>query len=331
MTECFIGVDIGGTKTAVTLGLFKPDNIKPDIVYRKQFSTKEYDCRQAVKKILDYISKAVEISNENGCGIPKSIGISCGGPLNSQKGIILSPPNLPGWDNVHIIDIIKKETGIDCFLQNDANACALAEWHFGAGRGCRNMIFLTFGTGLGSGLILDGRLYSGTNDMAGELGHIRAERFGPVGYGKAGSYEGFCSGGGLSQIARSYCLEKFQQGQKTSLCDNMDELDNITAKAIAELAYSGDEDAIKIMNITGEYLGRLLSIVVDFINPEKIVIGSIFTRARDLIWPSCNRIMVRECLPLAYECCQVLPAELGDNIGDYAAIGVAYNNYKQSV
>jgi glucokinase len=85
------------------------------------------------------------------------------------------------------------------FLQNVSNACALAEWKFGAGKGCKNMIFLTFGTGMGAGLILDGRLYSGTNDMAGEVGHVRIAEDGFAGYGKAGSFEGFCSGGGIAQ------------------------------------------------------------------------------------------------------------------------------------
>ena len=112
----------------------------------------------------------------------------------------MSPPNLPGWDNIDIVKQIKTHFGVPVHLQNDANACALAEWKFGAGRGTKNMVFLTFGTGLGAGLILDGKLYSGTNDNAAELGHIRLDRFGPVGFGKTGSFEGFCSGGGIAQL-----------------------------------------------------------------------------------------------------------------------------------
>lgn len=121
----------------------------------------------------------------------KKVGISCGGPLNSTAGIIEGPPNLPGWNNVKIADILTSHYGVFASLQNDANACAVAEWKFGAGKGAQNMIFLTFGTGLGAGLILNGRLYSGTNDNAGEIGHIRLEEFGPSGYGKSGSFEGF--------------------------------------------------------------------------------------------------------------------------------------------
>ena len=109
--------------------------------------------------------------------------------------MIYSPPNLPGWDSVPISKIFSDEFGVDVAIQNDANACALAEWLMGSGKGTSNMIFLTFGTGMGAGLILNGRLYSGTNDLGGEVGHIRLEKTGPIGFGKAGSFEGFCSGG----------------------------------------------------------------------------------------------------------------------------------------
>ena len=105
----------------------------------------------------------------------------------------MGPPNLLGWNDVKITEMLKKHYGVPAKLQNDANACAIAEWKFGAGKGSNNMIFLTFGTGLGAGLILDGRLYTGTNDNAGEIGHTRLDRFGPVGYGKTGAFEGFAA------------------------------------------------------------------------------------------------------------------------------------------
>ena len=120
----------------------------------------------------------------------KRIGISCGGPLDSKKGMIYSPPNLPGWDKCLLQRYLQMKFGVETALQNDANACALAEWLMGAGRGTSNMVFLTFGTGMGGGLILNGRLYSGTNDLGGEVGHIRLAKDGPVGFGKAGSFEG---------------------------------------------------------------------------------------------------------------------------------------------
>ncbi len=232
----YAGVDIGGTKCAVTLG-----DDSGNILSKVKFETT--DVKNTLNRISEEVSKLKNIS---------SVGISCGGPLDSKRGIICSPPNLPKWDNVEICSLLKEVSGVPAFLQNDANACALAEWQYGAGKGCENMIFLTFGTGLGAGLILDGKLYSGTNDMAGEVGHIRLSPFGPVGFGKSGSFEGFCSGGGLKQIGQMLAREKLQMGEKTLYCQSMEELDKISAKTIADAADMGDETAKEAYRICGE-------------------------------------------------------------------------------
>ena len=151
------------------------------------------------------------------------IGVSCGGPLNSETGVILSPPHLPGWDRVPIVEWLTREFQVRARLQNDANAGALAEWRYGSGRGLRNVIFCTFGTGFGAGLVLNGRLYTGTNDMAGEVGHVRLRSDGPVGYGKRGSVDGCCSGSGIAQLARQYILEEWQQGKSVAFCATQSE------------------------------------------------------------------------------------------------------------
>ena len=194
MKENIIGVDIGGTKCAVTYG--QQEGNRVTILDKECFRTS--DVTQTIEQLKTCIRN---VMGRHGleAGNTRAIGISCGGPLDSRTGVVMSPPNLPGWDNIPIVGIFEKEFGIRTAIHNDANACALAEWQFGAGAGTRNMIFLTFGTGLGAGLILDGRIYTGTNDNAGELGHIRLSDFGPVGYGKCGSFEGFCSGGGIRQ------------------------------------------------------------------------------------------------------------------------------------
>ena len=188
----YIGLDIGGTKCAIVLG---DDNFK---IYKKVFFKTKVERGPTV--ILDefkqYIYRIFEKYDRKKL---VKIGISCGGPLSSKMGLIKSPPNLPGWDNIPIVDIFKEEFGVDVALQNDANACALAEWMMGSGVGTENMIFLTFGTGMGAGLILNGKIYSGTNDLGGEVGHLRLSDDGPVGFGKAGSFEGFCSGGGIAR------------------------------------------------------------------------------------------------------------------------------------
>lgn len=154
-------------------------------------------------------------------------------------GIIESPPNLPGWDSVPITDLLQSHFHAPAFLKNDANACAAAEWKYGAGKGTQNMIFLTFGTGLGVGLILDGRLYEGTNGNAGEVGHIRLDHFDPAGYGKIGSFEGFCSGG-ISQLRHTLALEAMQRGIRPAYFSERMQNAEVTAKSIADAALAGD-------------------------------------------------------------------------------------------
>ena len=318
-----LGIDIGGTKCAVILGRVCSSNITMEILDKIIFPT---GVQKTSGYTLDKITESLEnILNKNCIGINEveGIGISCGGPLDSKMGIIMSPPNLYGWDNVHITEIFENRFGVRTKLLNDANACALAEWKFGAARGCRNVIFLTFGTGMGAGLILDGRLYSGTNDMAGEAGHIRLDVNGPVGYGKSGSFEGFCSGGGIAQLARAKALEKLQMGEKVSFCDGIDKLGEINARTVGNAAESGDELAREIYRTSGFYLGKGLSILIDILNPEIIVIGSIFARSRELLWNAAAEILDRECLSRSLKECRIVPAALGENIGDYAALAAA--------
>lgn len=253
----------------------------------------------------------------------QAIGISCGGPLDSRSGLVLSPPNLPGWDKVNCITPVRERFGVPVGLQNDANACALAEWQWGAGQGCENMIFLTFGTGLGAGLILNGRLYSGTNDMAGEAGHIRLADDGPVGYGKAGSFEGFCSGGGIAQLARQRAAIALNEGNPPAFCPSTRDLDAITAQKVGEAARLGDRLALDIFETVGKRLGSGLAILVDLLNPERIVIGSIYGRQQSLLEPVVMEVLAREALPLSLGVCRVMSAGLGENVGDYASLSVA--------
>jgi len=315
-----IGIDIGGTKCAVTHGI--SDGGKIEIVDKLKFDTTQVD--ETVANLLEATSTIMR-QHDLDSGNISAIGISCGGPLDSKKGMIMSPPNLPGWDNIPVVDIFEKRFGVKTAVQNDANACALAEWKFGAGRGYNNAIFLTFGTGMGSGLILDGKLYAGTNDNAGEVGHIRLEKTGPVGYGKAGSFEGFCSGSGIAQLARVKVMEKMQMGESVSFCQNMDEINNLTAKIVAEAAEAGDHLAREIYRDCAHYLGKALSILIDVLNPEIIILGSIYCRAQSLIEPTMQEVIDDETIIHARRVCKIVPAELGESIGDYAALSVAVN------
>lgn len=311
-----LGLDIGGTKCAVILAEKIGENIK--LTDKRKIPT---DLSVSPKEMIDTLIKYADGMLKG--AIPERIGVSCGGPLNSVTGTIEGPPNLPGWDNVKIIEILEKHYGVKAKLQNDANACAVAEWKFGAGKGTKNMIFLTFGTGLGAGLILDGKLYSGTNDNAGEAGHMRLDNFGPVGYGKAGSFEGFCSGGGLAQLGYIKALEKAQTGVYPMYFKKGMTMSEVTAKTVADAADNGDETAKEVYRICGEQLGKGLSVLIDILNPERIVIGSIFARSENLLRDGMERVINKEALPSAVKCCKILPAALGEQIGDYAAVATA--------
>lgn len=304
----YTGIDIGGTKCAIIIG--NSDGIEDKV----KFATT--DVNETIANIISTVEKF---------GANDAIGISCGGPLDSKRGIIMSPPNLPGWDNIEIVKMLQDKFNVSVGIQNDANACALAEWKYGAGKGSENMIFLTFGTGMGAGLILDGKLYSGTNDMAGEVGHMRLAEFGPVGYGKAGSFEGFCSGGGIAEIGKVIAREKLQIGEKTAFCEKYEDMEKITAKKIADCAKAGDETAIRVYDICAEKLGAGLSILIDILNPEKIVIGSVFERSGELLRSKMQSVINREALIYSRNVCEIVPAKLGDAIGDWAALAVAEN------
>ncbi|MBQ8495437.1 MAG: ROK family protein [Clostridia bacterium] len=310
-----LAFDIGGTKCAVTTALWDGNHI--ELLKTETIPTNlQIAPEEMIRKLILLADSIIE-------GKPDAIGISCGGPLDSQNGVILGPPNLPGWDHVEIVKILANHYGVPVKLQNDANACALAEWKFGAGRGAQNVVFLTFGTGLGAGLILNGQLYCGANNNAGEVGHIRLDRFGPVGYGKAGSFEGFCSGNGLSQFGYTLALEKIQTGTYPMYFQKGMTPKDITAKSIADAAKLGDETALAVYRVCGEYLGKGLSMIIDILNPEVIVLGSIFGRCHDLLWPSALAVIEQEALAASVAHCRIRPAALGERIGDYAAVATA--------
>jgi len=319
----YIGVDIGGTKCAVCLGQVEDGNVR--ILHRCHPHATAY---YTVAEMLEALAKDRESLIAMSPEMPRSIGISCGSPMDSRRGRILSPPNLIGWDDVPITDFLTGKLHLPAYLCNDANACALAEWRMGAGQGTENMLFLTFGTGLGAGMILNGRLYEGTTDSAGECGHIRLAPWGPAGYGKMGSFEGFCSGGGIAQLAQTMVREQLQQGKKPALCPTREELSNLTAARVAQFASVGDPLALRIYEEVGTMLGMGLSILIDILNPQKIVIGSIFTRAQKLLWPAAEKVICRETLALAREACQVVPAGLTESVGDIAALTVASYRYE---
>ena len=307
-----VGIDIGGTKTAIVLSASVPD-----IVWREEFPTlPAQGPKHAVETIIALVRKAMQQAKDP----VRAIGVSCGGPLDRDAGIIQSPPNLPTWKNVEIVRILREEFGLPCALENDANAGAIAEHRSGAGRGCRHMVFLTMGTGLGAGLILNGEIFHGASNMAGEIGHVRLTIDGPMGYNKIGSVEGWASGGGMALHAAETIRKAQMAGEVTSLTNV---LENLTERHIGEALVAGDAVAQRIIKTTGQKLGNACAILVDILNPERIVVGGLALRLGDALLQPARQRMHEEALEASSSICEIVPAALGERIGDVAALCIA--------
>ena len=306
MADRILGLEIGGTKC--TVWLFEGERILGHET-RATLAQPE-PCLAMMGEMADGLLAAYP-------GPLAAVGIACGSPLNAQTGHILCPPNLPLWLDVAVTDWAEKRFHAPARLQNDADANALAEWRYGAGKGTQSMVFLTFGTGFGSGLILNGRLWSGASGAGGEIGHIRLAEQGPVGYGKIGSAEAYCSGGGIAQLAASYALAARQKGHPVPW-----EADP-SAKNVAMAAFSGEKTAVEVYEKVGEMLGKAIAILVDLLNPERVIIGSIYARSHALMDEAMMRVLRAECLAPSLAACRVLPAALGEEIGAYGCLAAA--------
>jgi len=315
--KLWAGVDIGGTKTAVIVSADPPHVIK-----RVEFATLPDDGPEpAIGKIKSSLRALLAEAGAKSASIA-GIGVSCGSPLDAKRGIIQAPPNLSTWIDIPIVDILGAEFGCPVYLENDANAGALAEHRFGAGKGTRNMVFLTMGTGFGAGIIIDGRIYQGTNGNAGEIGHVRLTADGPVGYHKAGSAEGWVSGGGVAQWVTAMINDARNTGERSILTDRARE-HRVTARDVGLAAAKGDDLACRIVVKLGEKLGDALAILVDILNPERIVIGGLAMRLGELLLEPARKTLAREALPHSVAVCEVVPAVLGESIGDVAALCIA--------
>ncbi|MEM1157972.1 MAG: ROK family protein [Verrucomicrobiota bacterium] len=301
----YLGVDIGGTKIAVVRG-------NASGVPQESVTFPSGPPEKSLPQIMRELQKF-------GADETSVIGVACGDPLDRIKGEILSPPNLPGWDKVEMVHALEAEFLCKAYLMNDANAGALAEWKFGAGEQSNHMVFVTAGTGFGAGLMINGLLVEGASGSAGEIGHVRLAADGPVGYGKAGSVEGFCSGGGIAQLAQAVA-----SANDGAVSFNRKKIENITTEDVAKAAQKGDEKALQLFRDVGYRYGEALAILVDILNPEKIVLGSIFVRCRNLLEPAMREVLEREALSRSAAICEIVPAQLDEEIGNYAALAVAW-------
>ncbi|MEO6725363.1 MAG: ROK family protein [Blastocatellia bacterium] len=258
--QTILGFDIGGTKTAIVEGTHDAA-----ILQREEILTEaSRPFAETFPRVVATAKQIIENANVAGRVIT-AISVSIGGPLKIREGLLIDPPHLPGWHGVNLKEVLQREfPHLPVFIEHDGNAGAVAEFYFGAGKGrvgLRHLIFLTFGTGLGAGIIVNGQLLHGATDTAGEVGHLRLAWSGPVGFGKAGSWEGFASGQGLVELAAQMFPHRWQQSTPIS--------------EVVEAMMADDEDALAIAAEAGMWMGRGIALLVDTLNPQMIVLGSL--------------------------------------------------------
>jgi glucokinase len=304
-SQLLLGFDIGGTKSAVIVG-----DGDGNAMAREEFATT--GPKETIAKLLDMGLRLC--AGER----PMACGIACGGPLSTREGLILSPPNLPGWDRVPVMKMARDVLAVPTALENDANACAVAEWLWGLNGAVDDLIYLTCSTGNGAGIVIGGKLLRGRQDMAGEIGHVRLLEAGPVGYHKAGSVEGLTSGRALGELAKW----RLGEPHEASRLDGLGPAE-VTGKSVGEAAIDGDAFAMRIVREQGDYLGRACAILIDILNPQRISLGSTALRLGPLLVDSVREAARREALPAAFEACVIDKAVLGERIQDLSTLAIA--------
>lgn len=315
MVKTIIGLDIGGTKIAIVEG-----TAEAQILQRTEVPTQaRRPFNETFPSLAILIDQTIERATLAGRAAA-ALSVSIGGPLRINEGLLIDPPHLPGWHGVHLKDSLQvRFPALPVFIEHDGNAGALAEFYFGAGRqypNLQHLIFLTFGTGLGAGLIVNGRILHGASDTAGEIGHWRLAPSGPIGFGKAGSWEGFASGAGLVELA----AQMFPQRWTTAT----------PIRQLVDMMLLNDPDALQVAEVAGQWMGRGLALLVDAFNPQVIVLGSLAVVLGERILAPARRLLAIEGLPPAVAACQVIPAVLGSAIGDVAALTAALTAMQRS-
>ena len=300
-----LGLDIGGTKTACIEG-----NRDGQVLQRTELATLASrpfgeTLPRLVEELQRHRATALAASRH-----PVALSVAVGGPLRIRAGELIDPPHLPGWHGARLKASLEEAfPGLPVCIEHDGNAGALAELRFGAGRsrnGIRHLIFLTFGTGLGAGFIVNGAILHGASDTAGEIGHWRLSRGGPIGFGKQGSWEGFSSGAGLVSVAAARFPARWSE--------------DTPIRTLVDAMLAEDPDALEVAETAGRRLGQGLALLIDALNPEMIVLGSLAVVLGERVRGPARSVVGEEALPRAAAACAIVPAGLGKRIGDVAAL-----------
>lgn len=300
-----LGLDIGGTKTAVVEG-----TVEGRILARLEMPTQAAEhFDRTFPAIVQRARTLMEAAREAGRAIG-AISVSVGGPLRIEEGFLINPPHLPGWHDVPLKSRLMEEfRDLPIAVEHDGNAGALAEFHFGVGKNrshLRHLIFLTFGTGVGGGFIVNGEILRGASDTAGEIGHWRLAEDGPPGFGKRGSWESFASGAGLVELAAQMFPRRWTADSPI--------------RVLVEAMLADDAEALQVAEAAGKWMGRGVALLIDALNPQVIVFGSLGVALGERILGPARRVIAEEALPQAAAACELVPAALGKQIGDIASL-----------
>jgi glucokinase len=275
---------------------------------------------QAVKRVAAAARDLLKKLNLNPSDL-LGIGIASPGPLDIARGCVDGSPNLPGWTGYSIEGELSKAFGLPARIDNDANAAALGEYLFGAGKGRKNLVYVTISTGIGGGAIVDGRLMRGANGNAAELGHITLDIKGPAcPCGGNGCFEMYASGTAIARRTR----EALASGVKSSILSLAGNLENVTSHHVLQALAQNDPLAVKIWDESMEYLGRGLAVIIDVFNPEIIVVGGGVTAAGDVLFKPMREKALRYAFPRLAAVCSIVPAGLGGDVGVVGAAACAF-------
>lgn len=315
MKKYIIGLDIGGTKISCVLGTRSGQILERLAIPTAVERGPDYSIKNAIDKIHGLLKRTrVELNDVEG------VGIGAPGPLDPVSGTILTTPNMPGWNGVCLKEVFGKEFGLPVVVDNDANAAALGEKVFGAGKEVNNLFYFTVSTGIGGGLIIDGRIYHGASFDAAEVGHTTILPDGPrCGCGKFGCLEALASGTAIARRTKERVKDR-----PDSLILNLvrGDLDKVTAKVVGEAATKGDELAKEVYQEAGRYLGIGVANVLNLINPEMVIIGGGVAKAGELLFGPIRETAAKEAFGRTYESCQIVPSKLGELVGDFGAISL---------
>jgi len=309
-----LGIDLGGTKVEIVSA-----HLNGEVLAQKRIPTQPKDGPdKGLERILEtaeeILGQAQVAKNDL-----TAIGLSVPGPLDPVAGVFFKLPNLPGWEGFRIRKKLEEHFSAPLYMDNDANATALAEWKFGAGRGYDHMIYLTMSTGIGGGLILDGKLYRGKNFNAGEVGHQVILPDGPpCGCGLLGHLEALCSGSGIARRLRKI----FGQGNSVMWELAGGDRKKLSAEILTQAVRQGDAVAQEFFQQTLEYLATGLSNLVFILNPEAIVLGTMVAKNPDLFLKPLNRLVRERVWDVFTPNLKILPAQLVDQVGVYAPLAV---------